>query len=90
MTNKNISLPNDFTGAIVNKWTNVSREQKIALFGTAAILASYWGFFEIYFWSVRRKTQKRIEEERENLRKNKEDLYQELKNDKVGEMRAKN
>ena len=83
MVNKYLSLSKDFTGTIADKWTNTSREQKFVLFGTAAILGTCWGFSKIYFWSVRRKTRRRIEEEREKLRKDKEKLHQELKNDKV-------
>ena len=86
MANKYISLSKDFTGGIVDKWTNMSREERIALFGTATILGTCWGFSKIYFWCQRRKTRQRIEEEREKLRKNKEELYQELKHDKVGEI----
>ena len=86
MANKYLSLSKDFSGAIVDRWTNLSREQRIVLLGTAAILGTCWGFSKIYFWCERRKTQKRIEEEREKLRKSKEKLYQELKNDKVGEI----
>ena len=86
MANKYLSLSKDFTGGIVDKWTNTSREERIALFGTVAILGTCWGFSKIYFWCQRRKTRQRIGEEREKLRKDKEELYQELKNDKVGEV----
>ena len=90
MANKNISLPKDFTGAIVDRWTNTSREEKIALFGTVAILGTCWRISKIYFWCERRKTRQRIKEEKEKLRESKENLYQELKNDKVGKIRVRN
>ena len=84
MANKYLSLSKDFTGAIVDRWADTPREERIALFGTAAILGTCWGFSKIYFWCERRKTRQRIEEEREKLRESKEKLYKELKNDKVG------
>ena len=83
MVDKYLSLSTDFTGTIADKWTNTSMEQKLVLFGTAAILGTCWGFSKIYFWSVRRKTRQRIEEEREKLRKSKEELFRSLVNDKV-------
>ena len=83
MVDKYISLSKDFTGAIVDRWTNTSTEEKIVLFGTAALLGTCWGFSKIYFWSVRRKTRQRIELEREKLRKDKEKLFSSLANDKV-------
>ena len=83
MVDKYLSLSKDFTGTIADKWTNTSTEQKFVLFGTAAILGTCWGYSKIYFWSVRRKTRQRIEEEREKLKKDKEKLHQELKTDKV-------
>ena len=86
MTDKYLSISKDFTGAIADRWTNTSREQKITLLGTAAILGSCWGFSKFYFWRERSKTKKRIEEERVKLRESKEKLHQELKNDKVREI----
>ena len=83
MAIKYLSLSEDFTGGIMDRWTNMSREERIALFGTAAILGTYWGFSKIYFWSERRKTQKKIEEERMKLRRDKDELFRKLKNDKV-------
>ena len=83
MVDYNLQLSKDAFGDIIDKWTNRSTAEKFVLFGTAAILGTCWGFSKIYFWSVWRKTQQRIEEEREKLRKSKEELYQELKNDKV-------
>ena len=83
MAIKYLSLSKDFTGAIMDRWTNMSREERIVLFGTAAILGTCWGFSKIYFWSERRKTQKKIEEERIKLRKDKDELFRKLKNDKV-------
>ena len=86
MANKYLSLSKDFTGGIVERWTNASRQERVAFFGTVAILGTCCGFSKIYFWCQRRKTRQRIVEEREKLRKDKEELHQELKNDKVGEM----
>ena len=83
MVDKYLSLSTDFTGTIADKWTNTSMEQKLVLFGTAAILGTCWGFSKIYFWCQRRKTRQRIEEEREKLRKSKEELFRSLVNDKV-------
>ena len=61
----------------------MSREERIVLFGTAAILGTCWGFSKIYFWRERRKTQKKIEEERIRLRKDKDELFRKLINGKV-------
>ena len=83
MVEKYISLSKDFTGAIVDRWTKTSTEERIVLFGTAALLGTCWGFSKIYFWSVRSKTRQRIEQEREQLRKDKEKLFSSLVNDKV-------
>ena len=83
MVDKYLSLSKDFTGGIVERWTNTSREERFALFGTVAILGTCWGFSKIYFWCERRKTQKKIEEERIKLRTDKDELYRKLKNDKV-------
>ena len=85
MVDKNYQLSKDVFGDIIDKWTNRFTGEKFVLFGTAAILGTCWGFSKIYFWSVRRKMRQRIEEEREKLRNSKEELYQELKNDKVRE-----
>ena len=85
MVDENFQLSKDAFGDIIDKWTNRSAGEKLVLFGTAAMLGTCWGFSKICFWSVRRKTRRKIEEERENLRKRKEELYQELKNDKVRE-----
>ena len=85
MVDDNFQLSKDAIGDIIDKWTNRSTGEKFVLFGTAAILGTCWGFSKIYFWSVRRKTRRRIQEEGEKLRKGKEKLHQELKNDKVRE-----
>ena len=83
MVDKYFSLSKEFIGSIVDKWRSTSREQKITLFSAAAILGTCWGFSKLYFWSVRRKTRQRIEEEREKLRNSKEELFKSLVNDKV-------
>ena len=85
MVDEPFQLSKDVLGDIIDKWANKSTGEKYVLFGATAILGTCWGFSKIYFWSVRRKTRQRIEEEREKLRKSKEEMYQELKNDKVRE-----
>ena len=79
MEDRYFTVTSDFTLDVLDRWAQTPREERIALFGTAAILGTCWGFSKIYFWWERRKTQKRIQEERAKLRKGKEELYRKLK-----------
>ena len=83
MFDKYLTLSKDFAGVFVDRWTNTSREERVVLFGTVAILGTCWGFSKTYFWCERRKTQKKIGEERIRLRKDKDELFRKLKKDKV-------